>query len=37
MTDRVMVFAPAPILTVTIEQRSGEPDLHVHPGGQGVW
>src|SRR5690348_14596244 len=37
MTDRVMVFAPAPILTVTIEQQSGSPDLHVHPGGQGVW
>ena len=37
MTDRVMVFAPAPILTVTIEQHNGVPDLHVHPGGQGVW
>ncbi|MCY1138525.1 PfkB family carbohydrate kinase [Actinoplanes sp. Pm04-4] len=37
MTDRVMVFAPAPILTVTIEQHGDEPDLHVHPGGQGVW
>ncbi|WP_250037493.1 1-phosphofructokinase family hexose kinase [Paractinoplanes maris] len=36
MTDRVMVFAPAPILTVTIEQQA-EPELHVHPGGQGVW
>lgn len=33
-----MVFAPVPQLTVTIEQPTGEvPDLHVHPGGQGVW
>ncbi|MEV0898483.1 PfkB family carbohydrate kinase [Actinoplanes sp. NPDC049802] len=34
----VMVFAPVPQLTVTVEQTSGEePELHVHPGGQGVW
>ncbi len=32
-----MVFAPAPQLTVTIEQQGGHPELHVHPGGQGVW
>ncbi len=32
-----MVFAPAPVLTVTVEQTAGAPDLHVHPGGQGVW
>src|SRR5690242_13911268 len=37
MADRVMVFAPAPVLTVTIEQRDGGAELHVHPGGQGVW
>jgi 1-phosphofructokinase len=37
MTDRVMVFAPAPILTVTIEQQPSGPELHIHPGGQGVW
>jgi 1-phosphofructokinase len=37
MTDQVMVFAPAPILTVTIEQQAGGPALHVHPGGQGIW
>jgi 1-phosphofructokinase len=30
------VFAPAPILTVTIEQAEGD-DLHLHAGGQGVW
>jgi len=34
---RVMVFAPAPQLTVTIEQQHAEPELHVHPGGQGIW
>lgn len=38
MSDgRVMVFAPAPQLTVTIEQHHDEPELHVHPGGQGIW
>src|SRR5688500_2721518 len=37
MTGKVMVFAPAPVLTVTIEQAADAPDLHVHPGGQGVW
>ncbi|WP_246635321.1 1-phosphofructokinase family hexose kinase [Actinoplanes hulinensis] len=34
----IMVFAPVPQLTVTVEQPSGRhPELHVHPGGQGVW
>jgi 1-phosphofructokinase len=38
MSDaRVMVFAPAPQLTVTIEQQHDVPELHVHPGGQGIW
>lgn len=32
-----MVFAPSPQLTVTVEERGGEPDLHLHAGGQGVW
>jgi 1-phosphofructokinase len=32
-----MVFVPAPRLTVTIELRGGAPDIHLHPGGQGVW
>lgn len=32
-----MIFAPAPQLTVTIEERGGEPDIHLHAGGQGVW
>jgi 1-phosphofructokinase len=33
----IMVFAPVPLLTVTIEQQSDESELHVHPGGQGIW
>jgi 1-phosphofructokinase len=33
----VMVFAPAPQLTVTIEQQHDRPELHLHPGGQGIW
>jgi 1-phosphofructokinase len=37
MEGRVMVFAPAPLLTVTVEQQGGAEELHVHPGGQGVW
>ncbi|WP_426514134.1 1-phosphofructokinase family hexose kinase [Dactylosporangium sp. McL0621] len=37
MSGRVMVFAPAPVLTVTIERQAGHEELHVHPGGQGVW
>jgi 1-phosphofructokinase len=35
--DAVVIFAPLPILTVTVEDRSGTPDIHVHAGGQGVW
>jgi Survival protein SurE len=31
-----MVFAPVPELTVTIEDRNGLPDLHLHAGSQGV-
>jgi 1-phosphofructokinase len=35
---RAMVFAPTPQLTVTIERAAdGGDELHVHPGGQGIW
>lgn len=35
---RVAVFGPHPLLTVTIEARgTGRDDVHLHPGGQGVW
>src|ERR1700754_3906704 len=33
----VVIFAPSPILTVTIEDHPDGPDIHVHAGGQGVW
>jgi len=36
MSD-VTIFAPSPTLTVTVEELDGEPDVHVHAGGQGVW
>lgn len=35
--QRVTVLAPSPILTVTVEDRAGSAELHVHAGGQGVW
>ncbi|HVW48310.1 MAG TPA: PfkB family carbohydrate kinase [Solirubrobacterales bacterium] len=31
------IFAPSPILTVTIEPGAGTPEVHFHAGGQGVW
>jgi 1-phosphofructokinase len=35
---RVTVFGPHPILGITIERRGAdEDDIHIHPGGQGVW
>jgi 1-phosphofructokinase len=37
VAPRVAIFAPSPLLTVTIEDRAGQPDIHVHAGGQGVW
>lgn len=36
MSD-VTIFAPSPTLTVTVEEHAGEPDIHLHAGGQGVW
>jgi len=33
----VAVLAPSPILTVTIERQGEQPELHLHPGGQGFW
>ena len=33
----VAVFSPNPLLNITIEARGGTDDIHVHPGGQGVW
>lgn len=37
-SGRVAVFAPSPLLSVTIEARGeGRDDVHCHPAGQGVW
>ncbi|HWJ50128.1 MAG TPA: PfkB family carbohydrate kinase [Solirubrobacteraceae bacterium] len=36
--DRVAIFAPHPLLTVTLEREGAEREqVHFHPGGQGVW
>ena len=34
---RVAIFAPHPLLTVTVERRGAGEEVHLHPGGQGVW
>jgi len=34
---RIAVFAPSPLLTVTIEPGSDRPEVHLHAGGQGFW
>ena len=36
MSD-VTIFAPSPILTVTVEDHPDGSEIHVHPGGQGAW
>jgi 1-phosphofructokinase len=37
MTARVMVFAPSPQLTITLEHDTDGAEFHLHAGGQGVW
>jgi 1-phosphofructokinase len=34
---RIAVFAPSPVLTVTIEPGPDRPEVHIHAGGQGFW
>jgi 1-phosphofructokinase len=35
---RIAIFGPSPLITVTIEARHDPgDDIHLHPGGQGVW
>ena len=37
-TRGIAVFAPVTLLTITLERASdGHEEVHVHPGGQGVW
>lgn len=33
----VAVFAPSPVLHITVEDRAGHADVHLHGGGQGFW
>ena len=35
--NEVVIFAPSPVLTVTVEDHPDGPDVHLHAGGQGVW
>lgn len=35
--SEVTIFAPSPILTVTVEEQFDGDEIHVHAGGQGVW
>jgi len=37
MEPTVFVFAPDPILTVTVEAGPDGDEIHLHAGGQGVW
>jgi 1-phosphofructokinase len=34
---RIVVFAPSPVLTITVESGSEQPEVHLHAGGQGFW
>lgn len=34
---RIAVFAPSPLLTITIEPGAPRPEVHLHAGGQGFW
>lgn len=35
--SEVVIFAPSPVLTVTVEDHPDGSDIHLHAGGQGVW
>ena len=35
--ERIAVFGPSPLLTVTIEPGSDRAEVHLHAGGQGFW
>ena len=37
MSERAFVFAPDPLLTVTVEAGSDGDEIHLHAGGQGYW
>ena len=33
----ITVFAPSPVLTITVESGHVDPEIHLHAGGQGFW
>ncbi len=33
----ITVFAPSPVLTITVERGQTVPEIHLHAGGQGFW
>jgi Fructose-1-phosphate kinase and related fructose-6-phosphate kinase (PfkB) len=35
--SEVVIFAPSPVLEITVEEHAVDGDVHVHAGGQGVW
>lgn len=35
--SQITIFAPSPILTVTVEESPAGDEIHIHAGGQGVW
>jgi len=37
MAADVVIFAPSPVLSITVEEHADAGDVHVHAGGQGVW
>jgi 1-phosphofructokinase len=37
VSGRIAVFAPSPLLTVTIEPGTDRAEVHLHAGGQGFW
>ena len=37
MSERAFVFAPDPLLTVTVEAGGDGDEIHLHAGGQGFW
>ena len=37
MAERAFVFAPDPLLTVTVEAGGEGDEIHLHAGGQGFW
>jgi 1-phosphofructokinase len=33
----ITIFAPSPVLTITVENGHANPEIHLHAGGQGFW